>query len=158
MHRSASLIAILLVLSAPVAIGALTKNLALGSRGAEVTELQTFLTSLGLLASEPTGYYGVLTQAAVQAYQRQNNIVSSGSPSTTGYGAVGPKTRNFIVQSRQGGGIDANGGAAETSETITVTSVPDTAEDSFDADLSAIDALLGQTAAEADPNAGGNDL
>jgi plastocyanin len=39
-----------------------------------------------------TGYYGALTQAAVGRWQAKNGIVSSGSPSTTGFGNVGPKT------------------------------------------------------------------
>ncbi len=54
-----------------------------------------------LLASDPsiypegliTGYFGPLTEKAIQRFQSKNNIVSSGSPKSTGYGLVGPKTR-----------------------------------------------------------------
>ncbi len=71
-----------------------TRNLSLGSRGADVVQLQQFLLSQNLLAAgSATGYFGKLTQAAVQRFQRSKGIVSFGTPSTTGYGAVGPKTR-----------------------------------------------------------------
>ena len=40
-----------------------------------------------------TGYYGSLTTRAVQLFQAKYGIISSGSPFTTGYGFVGPKTR-----------------------------------------------------------------
>lgn len=40
-----------------------------------------------------TGYFGPLTLKAVQRFQTKYGIVSSGSPSTTGYGRVGPRTR-----------------------------------------------------------------
>ncbi len=65
-----------------------------GSRGAAVTELQKYLAAdssvypLGTIS----GYYGTLTQAAVGRWQARAGIVSSGSPSTTGYGSVGPRT------------------------------------------------------------------
>ena len=45
------------------------------------------------LTANPTGYFGTLTQSAVQAFQCTESIVCSGSPDTTGFGAVGPRTR-----------------------------------------------------------------
>ena len=45
-----------------------------------------------------TGYYGALTQAAVQNFQAKNGIVSSGTPDSTGYGNVGPKTSDELDQ------------------------------------------------------------
>lgn len=36
-----------------------------------------------------SGYYGSLTEKAVKLFQKKYNIVSSGAPSTTGYGRVG---------------------------------------------------------------------
>ena len=75
----------------------LTKNLSYASRGAEVIKLQQFLISQKLLpAGSATGFFGKGTQSAVQSYQRAHNIVSSGIPTTTGYGAVGKKTRAAI--------------------------------------------------------------
>jgi hypothetical protein len=49
-----------------------------------------------LAAGNDTGYFRTLTETVVKSFQRKNGIVSNGSPSTTGYGAVGPKTRAAI--------------------------------------------------------------
>lgn len=76
----------------------LSRTLRLGSRGSDVTTLQNYLITQGYLTSgSATGFYGPLTQAAVQKYQSQKGIVSSGTPATTGYGAVGPKTTASIA-------------------------------------------------------------
>jgi putative peptidoglycan binding protein len=77
----------------------ITKNLAFGSRGSDVLSLQTIFISTGLLtADSATGYFGKLTQAAVQSWQRSHNIVPAGTPSTTGYGVVGPRTRASLAR------------------------------------------------------------
>lgn len=88
----------------PVASAArvtLTRTLSLGSTdaktGGEVTKLQQFLISQGLMKGSATGYFGALTQAAVQKFQSQKDIVSSGTPATTGYGSVGAKTRSMMA-------------------------------------------------------------
>ena len=69
-----------------------------GSSGSNVTALQQFLARDRSIYPEGqvTGYYGTLTTTAVQRFQAKYNIVSSGSPSTTGYGRVGPKTMDVI--------------------------------------------------------------
>lgn len=75
----------------------LSRTLSFGVRGSDVTQLQNFLIAQGhLAAGNNTGHFGSLTQAAVQSFQRSKGIVSSGTPSTTGYGAVGPRTRALI--------------------------------------------------------------
>jgi hypothetical protein len=56
----------------------------------EVSQLQSFL------GVSPTGYFGPMTQEAVQTWQSSHSIVSSGSSDTTGYGFVGPKTRDAM--------------------------------------------------------------
>ncbi len=77
------------------------RTLTFGMRGDDVMALQQSLTTLGFLASgNASGYFGSLTLAAVQSFQRSKTIVSSGSPSTTGYGSVGPKTRALITNNR----------------------------------------------------------
>ncbi len=70
--------------------------LSLGSRGTQVTVLQQVLSKLGFLHVSPTGFYGPLTTKAVQIFQSTYDIVSSGTPSTTGYGAVGPRTKEKL--------------------------------------------------------------
>lgn len=54
----------------------------------EVSTLQAFLQSKGHLSSEPTGYFGLLTLAAVKDFQQKNSI------EPTGY--VGPITKAKI--------------------------------------------------------------
>lgn len=72
--------------------------LKLGSRGDQVVLMQRLLIENGYLAAgSDTGYFGLLTKAAVQKFQRERGIVSSGTESSTGYGAVGPKTRDALA-------------------------------------------------------------
>lgn len=75
----------------------LTRTLGVGSRGADVTTLQVFLKAQGHMSDEATGYFGLITEAAVKKLQVAHNLVSSGSAQTTGYGSVGPKTRALIA-------------------------------------------------------------
>lgn len=73
----------------------LERDLERGMEGDGVKLLQTWLAGDksiypgGLI----TGFFGPLTQKAVQRYQIANGIVKSGSPSLTGFGRVGPITR-----------------------------------------------------------------
>lgn len=81
-------------------------------RGDDVRQLQIFLISQGLLVSDSaTGFFGTLTERAVQDWQRRNEIVARGTAATTGYGAVGPRTRAALIS---------------VSARIPVTSSPDT--------------------------------
>ncbi len=76
----------------------LTRNLGYGSKGADVIGLQVFLAGQQALSPDNiTGFFGKGTETAVKLWQSTHGIVSSGSPSTTGYGAVGKKTRNAIA-------------------------------------------------------------
>ena len=78
----------------------LTRTLARGASGSDVLSLQGFLISQRLLGSDSsTGFYGALTEAAVQKFQSSNNIVSSGTAASTGYGVVGLRTRTILQQS-----------------------------------------------------------
>ena len=72
-----------------------TQNLYFGIKDSSVTTLQTDLASDSSIYPEKliTGYFGALTQKAVQRFQAKYGIVNSGTPLTTGYGRVGPKTR-----------------------------------------------------------------
>ncbi|MCX6702437.1 MAG: fibronectin type III domain-containing protein, partial [Candidatus Wolfebacteria bacterium] len=65
-----------------------TAPLMKGARGKAVTELQKRLVALEYLKVEPTGYFGILTEAAVKAYQIARNIEA--------FGGVGPLTRAVL--------------------------------------------------------------
>lgn len=75
----------------PSAFG-LTKGLTIGSQGDEVTQLQSYLASDPSVYPEGkiTGYFGSLTQAAVEKFQEKYGLAAKGD---AGYGFVGPKTR-----------------------------------------------------------------
>lgn len=75
-----------------------SKILRRGYSGEEVRQLQEFLKTMSDIYPEGlvTGYFGPLTQRAVQRFQSKNNIVSSGDENTTGYGLVGPRTRKKL--------------------------------------------------------------
>jgi peptidoglycan hydrolase-like protein with peptidoglycan-binding domain len=122
------------------AVPILTRPLFLGSgdaaTGGEVSKLQIFLKRTGDYTNEVTGYYGPVTQAAVQSFQAENNIVSSGTPETTGFGSVGPTTLTVINTVAASGSADttvvptpqptATPATPPTTTTSTVTNVADT--------------------------------
>ena len=75
------------------------RSLKKGSQGDDVTRLQQFLARDSSIYPEGrvTGYYGELTEAAVRRWQAKYNIVSAGTPASTGYGVVGPRTAAAIA-------------------------------------------------------------
>lgn len=76
----------------------LGRTLRLGMSGEDVAKLQQLLIKAGLLAEgKATGYFGALTEAAVEKWQAAQGIVSSGDAASTGFGVVGPKTRTAIL-------------------------------------------------------------
>lgn len=105
-----------LVVVIPFTVSALSMNLELGSQGSEVSDLQTFLASDRTIYPEGlvTGYFGPLTQAAVERYQCRENIVCTGDATTTGYGRVGPLTMARINTAMGFG----TGGSADVSAPI----------------------------------------
>ena len=90
----------------------IAKSLGQGSTGADVSSLQRFLARDPSIYPEAvvSGYYGALTTAAVKRFQIKYGIVSSGSPSTTGFGRVGPKTL-AVINAQCGGSAGADVGA-----------------------------------------------
>ena len=76
----------------------LGKSLKRGSTGEDVRRLQQFLANDRSIYPEAqiTGYYGALTESAVQRWQIKFNIVSSGTLESTGYGVVGPRTAAIL--------------------------------------------------------------
>src|SRR3989344_8595946 len=69
-------------------IGTFKRNLWRGMRGDDVKKLQELLG-----VTPRSGYFGAITEAAVQNFQCQYDIVCLGETDDTGYGLVGPRTR-----------------------------------------------------------------
>jgi len=98
--------------ASPVAdIQQFTRQLSFGMTGEDVKQLQRFLNNSGFLVAEEgegspgneTTFFGPLTQAALQEYQKSQGIVSEGDPTTTGFGRFGPKTMASINETIQVG-------------------------------------------------------
>lgn len=76
----------------------LLRNLSYGSIGSDVTQLQDFLISQGMLAAgNNTGFFGRMTETAVKKFQCTYMSICSGTAASNGYGAVGPATRAKIA-------------------------------------------------------------
>jgi len=84
----------------------IVRTLKQGMSGSDVTALQAFLAADSRIYPEGTisGYFGLLTQYAVQRFQSRHGLVTSGTPDSTGYGLVGPGTRNLITSVCRSGG------------------------------------------------------
>lgn len=105
------------------------RTLVRGLSGSDVLTLQQFLIAQKLLTAEnATGFFGALTEAAVKAFQSQNKLVSIGAPSTTGYGAVGPRTRGAMALTSTGNGEKVSGNTTTTAYLLptSTTYVPPT--------------------------------
>lgn len=99
-------------------VSELTGDLSIGSSGPEVSALQEFLKAQGdFTYPEITDYFGLVTEGAVQAWQSAHDIVSSGSPETTGYGVVGTATR-AAMRAACGLQDETSGAAANTTPGI----------------------------------------
>jgi len=75
--------------------GYLTRNIQKGSKGNDVKKVQELMAQDPSIYPEgiTSGYFGSLTEVAVKRFQCKYNVVCNGSPASTGYGVVGPKTR-----------------------------------------------------------------
>jgi hypothetical protein len=83
-------------------------NLTIGSRGADVTALQSWLISKGFaIAAGATGYFGGQTKAALASYQASKGIVPA-------VGYFGPLTRAAV---NAGGSTTTTGGTTTTTTT-----------------------------------------
>lgn len=92
----------------------LSRVLAYGAKGSDVSSLQQFLAQDASVYPERqvSGFFGALTQAAVQRWQAKNGIVSSGTPSSTGYGVVGPRTKSAMMSACAGAQAGVTGVAS----------------------------------------------
>lgn len=97
----------------------LRSSLTVGNQNQDVRDLQNFLAEHNFLADgSVSGYYGPLTRQAVREFQASQNIVSSGTAATTGYGAVGVRTRTAI-NTIACGDVGGSTGSGTTNQTPT---------------------------------------
>ena len=77
----------------------LSRVLRQGASGKEVEDLQQFLKEEGHFDFDQiTGYFGPVTERALQRFQAAEGIVSQGNPQSTGYGQAGPRTLAQIAK------------------------------------------------------------
>ncbi len=83
--------------SSSVSVGLLNKRLQKGMTDEQVSTLQGWLAQNKEIYPEAlvSGYFGTLTEKAVQRFQEKYGIAKSGEE---GYGIVGPKTRTKILE------------------------------------------------------------
>lgn len=92
------------------ALNTISTSLDVGSRGADVTTVQTFLAQDASIypSGLVTGYYGSLTRSAVTRFQTRYGI--------SAIGRVGPQTRAKINELIVNGGFSSGGGNTSTSK------------------------------------------
>ncbi|QSH39306.1 hypothetical protein JXR01_03325 [Candidatus Kaiserbacteria bacterium] len=116
---TSSVVPITYTSSTPTATGScasIAYNLNKGDENDEVRKLQLFLAQDPSVYPDAivSGYFGSLTQRAVQAWQAKHGIVSGGTPATTGYGSVGPKTRSAMASLCNGGSVTSSSAIARS--------------------------------------------
>ena len=131
----------------------LKRVLKYGASGDDVTQLQQYLKQQGVFTGNATGFFGPATEAAIRQLQAQNGIVSSGNVGTTGWGAVGPTTRAWIVHWCRGGNknfsASPTSGTAPLAVTFRTTTSPSTNNGTYTVEFG--DGTTGEI--KSDPNA-----
>ena len=76
-----------------------TRHLSWGTRGEDVRRTQQCLITWRFLSEDSaTGFYGNLTTHAVEQFQCNENIVCTGTATSTGWGTIGAKTRAALAR------------------------------------------------------------
>lgn len=96
-------------------------SLSVGSTGNDVVALQNYLAAQGDFTVSSTGYFGVITRAAVGEWQAANGIAASGAP---GNGVFGPLSRGYFFRSCSGGGGTGTGGGSTSSTAQSFSASP----------------------------------
>jgi len=104
--------------SSASAVNKLIGPLKPGDRSTQVTLLQQILATDKAIYPEGTvtGFYGNLTTKAVERFQCKYLLICSGSPSSNGYGLVGPKTTTKINEFFSGTSSSTTNGSSTLSE------------------------------------------
>ena len=97
-------------------------SLSVGSTGGDVTALQNYLATQGDFNVSSTGYFGIITRAAVGRWQAANGVAASGA---AGNGIFGPLSRAYFVRSC-GGGDGSGGGTGGGSSAEVFSANPQT--------------------------------
>jgi len=108
-----------------VVLPQLSGTFRIGMRNNKVKLLQEYLAKDKEVYPQgiTSGYYGPLTRSAVERFQRKYNIVSSGSPYTTGYGLAGPATRAKMQEVLSGVHTSASTQQADQAKKILIASI-----------------------------------
>jgi peptidoglycan hydrolase-like protein with peptidoglycan-binding domain len=98
----------------PVSCYPFNRSLSVGTSGSDVTALQNYLTAQGYFNVAATGYFGVITKAAVGRWQAQNSVAVLGS---AGNGIFGPLSRGLFTKlcGNNGGGQGGGNGSSTQS-------------------------------------------
>ncbi len=113
----------------------ISNGLSIGSTdqetGGDVSRLQSFLSKDKTVypGGWVTGYFGDSTERAVQRWQAQKNIVSSGDAQSTGYGNIGPRTRGEMDREME---VECEQGDSQNSSDTTESSTSETNSHSED--------------------------
>lgn len=108
----------------------LGRSMGLGTQGADVQQIQEFLKEKGFFKhSVATGFFGPLTKEAIEAFQASRGIVTNGSPETTGFGFVGPRTQAALAQASCLSEGQTPGAEAEENEGVEEEEVEKTEEE-----------------------------
>ena len=98
------------------------ETLEYGSEGADVTKLQQKLKDLGYLAGSADGKFGTATEAAVIAFQKNNNLTADGKAGTATqnklYSGSANRANGTAVSMSNAGGRDTKGIASTGYETL----------------------------------------
>lgn len=81
---------------------AFTRDLTVGSQGADVTALQNYLATKGYFSVAATGYFGSITASAVSAWQSANGVM----PAAGYFGAISRAKYNSMCSSTPSTGDD----------------------------------------------------
>lgn len=82
-----------------------TPTLRLGSKGLRTRQLQARLHDLGLLQGKPDGNFGPITQSAVIAFQRNNNLLHDGIVGPATWAALQPPAKPELPAAKPASGL-----------------------------------------------------
>ena len=86
----------LLLIITPFTASADARSLSIGMSGTDVTTVQKELIASGYMTGTATGYFGTVTQAAIEKFQCAKGIICSDA-TVEGYGIAGPKTQAALA-------------------------------------------------------------